>query len=542
LGEFGGFREGNMATPVFGTKLVPTGSVSIDAGVNLDTNGLTGDATAFVRRRLGPPSLSNDFLTAFNAAGVEAQSIVRITNVLDAVAAPPNLTWTTRSGAPAMELTVDDPGPGLGQFVLQTDESGVITWHFAKPAGVAGNGARRYLLVRNTLPPAAAGAQPPPGPATQPPPGPATQPPPGPATQPPRAPVRKPALAAEGAKTIQVLRFPWNPLAGIAHLVVSDWERRNRRYRVRKFTPQNYQIDVPQDFTNSDWASVAKSKGPSLLIIHGTYSLSHTDFGRLPSKFVARMNATYGDRVFAFDHPTLTEDPRQNAQWFLDAMPDGTELDLDIICHSRGGLVSRVLTEKFGELSAGARKINVGSLVFIAAPNRGTALTDANRLADYIEAYTNLINFGPAVPSGAASSIKEILEVLVEIAKLLAVGVAPGLSGLESMLPKGPFLTWLNSGSTGKTRYYALASDFEPLTSPGQKDWLEERIDGIFKPDNNDSIVPTDGVWDPAKPSGFPIPKGDSLILPKGQGVDHGGFFQNPASLAKIGAWLGLKP
>src|SRR5437764_8650090 len=152
------------------------------------------------------------------------------------------------------------------------------------------------------------------------------------------------------------------------------------------------------------------------------------------------MNATYGDRVFAFDHPTLTEDPRQNAQWFLNAMPDGTELDVDIICHSRGGLVSRVLTEKLGELALGNRKIAVGSLVFIAAPNQGTVLTDANHLADYIESYTNLLNFRPAAPAAVAGGIKEILEVLVETAKLLAVGVAPGLSGLESMLPGGPFL------------------------------------------------------------------------------------------------------
>lgn len=509
-----------MATAVLGTRLNPAGSVSIDTGVNLDTNGLSGDATPFVRRQIGPPLLSHDFLAALNAAGVVAESIVHVTNVQDMVATPPNPTWTTRSGKPAMELTVADPGPGRGQFVLQTGESGVVTWHFAKPAGASGNDTRRYLLVRKPPLPPAANTQT--------------------ASPAPAQPAQLVLPGALGAQTIHVLSFPWNPLAAIAHQIVSGWEGRNRRYRVRSFTPQNYQIDSVPDFTDRDWASVAK--GRSLLIIHGTYSLSHTDFGRLPPEFVARMHATYEDRVFAFDHPTLTEDPRQNAQWFLDAMPDGTKLDLDIICHSRGGLVSRVLVEKFGELSAGTRKVNVGNLVFIAAPNRGTALTDANRLADYIEAYTNLINFGPAAPAGAAGSVKEILEVLVEIAKLLAVGVAPGLSGLESMLPNGPFLAWLNSGSTGKTKYCALGSDFEPLGNPGQKDWLEERIDGIFNPDKNDSIVPTDGVRDLTKPSGFPIPAGDSLILQKSQGVDHGGFFQNPDSQVKIAAWLGLKP
>lgn len=72
-----------MATAVLGTRLNPAGSVSIDTGVNLDTNGLSGDATPFPRRQIGPPLLSHDFLGALNAAGVVAQSIVSVGNVQD---------------------------------------------------------------------------------------------------------------------------------------------------------------------------------------------------------------------------------------------------------------------------------------------------------------------------------------------------------------------------------------------------------------------------------------------------------------------------
>jgi hypothetical protein len=490
-------------------ELDPERSVSIDTGVTLDSNGLSGDAEPFVRRQLGAPSLSNDFLAALNRAGIRAQSIVQIKNAQTMID-PPHLDWKTRSSEAAMELTVTAPGPGRGQFVLQTDEWGVSTVHFAKPAATAANGTRRYLLVRNTATPT-------------------RRLPPG---------VQPAVAGVPGTKTIQVLSFSWNPLGDIAHQVVSAWESKNRRYRVRSFTRQNYQVDEVPDFTHSDWAAVAAQPGKrSLLIIHGTFSRSNTDFGRFPPEYVALLNAKYDGRVFAFDHPTLTDDPRQNAQWFLNAMPDSAELDIDIICHSRGGLVSRVLAEKLDELSVGSRKVNVGSLVFIATPNRGTILTNANHLADYIGSYINLLNFGPV--NGA----KEILEVVVEIAKLVAVGVAPGLIGLESMLPGGPFLTWLNSGATGDATYYALASDFEPIANPGASDWSEERIDAIFGTDKNDSIVPTDGVWDPIKPGSFPILETTRrLILPEDLGVDHGGFFQNQESREQIATWLSLAP
>ena len=47
----------------------------------------------------------------------------------------------------------------------------------------------------------------------------------------------------------------------------------------------------------------------------------------------------------AFDHFTLSEDPRQNIQWFFEQLPEDITLDLDVVTHSRGGLVARVLTE-----------------------------------------------------------------------------------------------------------------------------------------------------------------------------------------------------
>ena len=41
-------------------------------------------------------------------------------------------TRSTAAGEPAIELEVPDPGAEWGQFVLHTDEAGVLSWSFAR--------------------------------------------------------------------------------------------------------------------------------------------------------------------------------------------------------------------------------------------------------------------------------------------------------------------------------------------------------------------------------------------------------------------------
>src|SRR5262249_55439551 len=180
----------------------------------------------------------------------------------------------------------------------------------------------------------------------------------------------------------------------------------------------------------------------------------------LPKEFVEALHRAYNGRVFAFDHHTLSHDPKQNVNWLLEQMPDGTALDLDIVCHSRGGLVSRLLAEKQSELVLGGRTIRVGKIVFVGSPNGGTILADASHMGDLIDTYTNLLNFLPD------NGVTEVLDGVITVAKQLAVGAAKGLPGLQSMRPGGDFAKWLNAGPRGDTRYFALASNFTP-SEPG---------------------------------------------------------------------------
>ncbi|MGD8543145.1 MAG: hypothetical protein PVI39_12700, partial [Desulfobacteraceae bacterium] len=97
---------------------------------------------------------------------------------------------------------------------------------------------------------------------------------------------------------------------------------------------------------------VGEGRGPILVFLHGTASSTKGSFGKLWEGQNARgqearkvLGETYGERVFAFEHCSLTQSPIQNAlelASLLDKLlPDGAPLHL--VSHSRGGLVGELL-------------------------------------------------------------------------------------------------------------------------------------------------------------------------------------------------------
>ena len=271
-------------------------------------------------------------------------------------------------------------------------------------------------------------------------------------------------------------------------------------------------------------------KGRALLLVHGTLSRAHTAFGGLSPATVAELCRRYGDRVFAFDHYTMSEDPIQNVRWLVEQIPDGSQLDFDILCHSRGGLVSRVLAERQSEFSLGSRHIAVNRIVFVATPNSGTILTDSQYMGDLLDTYTNLLKFFPT------TGVTEVLEGVVTVAKMLAVGAVGGLPGLQSMLPGGSFLHGFDTAPKGGSTYHALTSDYEP-TAPGLKDWAVNRLtDKIFQKAANDLVVPTLGVYEANGSSCFPIP--NPHVFPPERGISHSGYFADPEAQELILGWL----
>ena len=484
---------------------IPADGRGVDvAGATLTARGLTGTVRAVTTdasdttAALAP---SDALSQALADAGMTPQQSLLITD-----AKPTGEGTRSADGTPTIELQVPDPGEGFAQVAMTRDASGMISWHFAPPlddAPPTRDGSVPAIRTRTftfaTTPVAGEG--------------------------------ERGLLSMIGQKLISVYAFPAGKLLveQLAAKYGEKLELEKTPYRVRTFLPGDYASNAAAVIDDSAWKTLGA--GRALLMIHGTNSRTHTAFGNLPASFVEAMHAQYGGRVFAFDHPTLTHTPRQNIETLLAAMPDGLSLDVDIICHSRGGLVSRVLSEKQDALVLGTRKVRVGSVVFVGAPNAGTALADEAFISEYLDTITNLLNLVPT------NGVTDALGFLLTGVKMVATGLWSGLKGLHSMQPGGEFGQWLNAGSrAADTKYFALASNYTPTHAGLMQLATDKLADKVFKGARNDLVVPTDGVYSSNGSGYFPIT--GEVVFGAGDGVPHTGFFQYPKTVELITAWL----
>jgi hypothetical protein len=478
------------------TTLDPRGGPVRVGSVTLRTPGLVGEANVRppgTEQTRGPEFPIDDLETALRNAGVASQQTIELSAMSKAA-----VEGTTRSPSePAIELEVPDPGPDQGQLVFYRDASGLTTWHLSR--STRGSANRTYLIRRY-------------------------------AAAPRRESGARGQVAAIGKAILKVLVFPLiDPVIGrIADDFVERWEKKNRPHRIRTFTPANYRDAEAPPLEAGDWDTL--SKGRALLMVHGTFSRTGAAFGDLPPEYVQRIFQMYEGRVFSFDHPTLSVDPEQNAEQFVRSVPAEATLELDIVCHSRGGLVSRVLAEKPSQLPVGSGNLSVRKVIFVATPNAGTLLADTRRVGDFIDTYTNLLNLLPS------TGVTDVFEAIIAVLKQVAVATVKGLPGLQSMLPEGDFLQGMNRGQKDRKEYFALTSNFEP-TDPGLKAFAEDRLlDAVFDAAENDLVVPTAGVYERNGSGFFPIT--DRQVFSADAGIAHTGFFANAAAREKILDWL----
>jgi hypothetical protein len=255
---------------------------------------------------------------------------------------------------------------------------------------------------------------------------------------------------------------------------------------------------------------------------------------------MGQLDALYGHRLFAFNHPTTSEDPKQNASWFLDQVPAGMTLDLDILCHSRGGIVARELTQNAKVLCPRVT-CNVGKVVFVGVPNDGTALLDGNNIVHLFDRLTSATSLATSL---LPPHIAELLDGVILGVKLLAHGGLAGLRGLKALVPGGAYLKSLNAPGPMTTQYFAIAADYEPKASGSLPQVVKmgafnQFMDAVFKQEPNDLTVPTDGVAEPAGGGpGFPIPAGRCIRYPSTEGVWHHTYFEAGETNTTLVKWL----
>jgi pimeloyl-ACP methyl ester carboxylesterase len=432
---------------------------------------------------------------------VEAQIEITIENPVEVPLT--GVSGRAAGGPPEREIEVEVPPPPAdhGQMVLYQDESGAVTWSFQVPEEETeptdrGLGARLYRIRQPSARAGAADGR---------------------------------LLGGLVNKAIKVLNFPIfeEGVGKVANHFAGKWETKKRPYKVRWFRPEGYEKPAETGLEPADWRAMKGER--VLLMVHGTFSQCHTGMGAFPHQFMKDLAARYDNRIVGFDHLTVSKTPTQNVEQFISMLPEDVDVEFDIICHSRGGLVSRVLAEKQSELSIGARAVSVKKVIFVATPNNGTRLADVDHFDRLIDGYTNILSLIPA--PGAV----EVMETVIAVAKQLAVNALKGLTGLSCMVPDEKYLKKLNEGPPTDSKYFAMASNFEPSEAGALLYLRDALMDEIFGVDN-DLIVPTNGVFEANGSKKFPI--ADIHSYPAADGIQHSGFFANKAVTQQMTTWL----
>ena len=191
--------------------------------------------------------------------------------------------------------------------------------------------------------------------------------------------------------------------------------------------------------------------GRTLVFVHGTFSNADNMLGEFAATphGKAFLNAAHGgerkyDNIVFFEHATLAVSPVINALE-LGRFMAGSSGQIDVIAHSRGGLIVRWWLEAFGKslVLSPDKPVHV---VFAGSPLHGTSLAAPDKLQHAMSLFSNIGTFaaGTMKLAGAANPFlwvaSSLIEVIVSVTGTLAntalldafVALIPGLSGQSS--------------------------------------------------------------------------------------------------------------
>lgn len=310
-----------------------------------------------------------------------------------------------------------------------------------------------------------------------------------------------------------------------------------------------------------------------LLWVHGTFSSTVGGFGELTVTPWGQglLTAALGryDAVLGFDHRTMSRDPAHNAGDLLDALATLSRrqpIEIDAVCHSRGGLVLRSLIEQL--LPRSGLAIKVRRAVFVAATNRGTELARPDNWETLVDLVTNLSAITSQVlslfPAAAAAATigDEIIDTIGDFVKyLVEVAVkerrAPGIAAMD---PAGDFVAEINRTQAGQPLpgdidCYAIVSDFyaklldsgehEPKEMPKRLAFI--LADGVIdrlmrgagaKPVPNDLVVDVASMTEIDTAVGGYVK--DVLDFGRNALVYHTNYFLRPETVGRVAQWLRL--
>lgn len=253
------------------------------------------------------------------------------------------------------------------------------------------------------------------------------------------------------------------------------------------------------------WQPMARSvQGPVLLLVHGTFSstsMFSDELGATPAgRALLQRWQGYG-AMLGFDHATLSVSPWINALELMRGLA-GVRGPIDIVCHSRGGLVVAWLLC--------VQAVPVRKVVFVGSPLTGTSLASPYRLRaalDMLANYAQAVSLvgdaaSIALPLAAgAAGIARIFGKTLRLGSSLpiadaAVALVPGLAAQQRTSDNLELRQLFAADWKTQPQLAAIGANFRPdESSEGWKFWrrftniggqlLHSAADLVFDEDND---------------------------------------------------------
>ena len=304
---------------------------------------------------------------------------------------------------------------------------------------------------------------------------------------------------------------------------------------------------------------------PILVFLHGTASSTEGSFGdlwRTSGDTLTKVFNHYDDQVLAFQHHTLSLSPIENALELLGSLKkmlggdaDRASIQLDIVSHSRGGLVGEVLcrgtaisqrafdeddlslfsTDGYERDKQALTELNklmslvdlkISKFIRVACPARGTTLA-GGRLDRYLSGMVNVVG----ETTGLGNS------VLFDSLSTLMLGVIKKrtepqeVPGLEAMMPGSPTVKLLNRPDIKLTAdLHVLGGDISPS---GIWHRLKVFLTDLYYQEDHDLVVNSIAML-----GGAPRINPVQYWLDEGAKVNHFLYFNNNATVSRLEAAL----
>jgi len=282
-----------------------------------------------------------------------------------------------------------------------------------------------------------------------------------------------------------------------------------------------------------------------LLFVHGIFSSIQGAFSDLFNTTVLTQLLTrYNNHVYGYDHYTLAKRPVQNALDLLKALPPDANLSVDIICHSRGGLIVRSLLAS--QIAAGSEPLlfdidsarqgrigSVGRVLFVAAANQGSLLASQDHIGDFMQvmlALARLEGYAVLLPELVFSAVKEVNKLRL-------------MPSVQDLANTSAFVQALNNGTTPinpQQGWYSMAANYGLNLNPlFDLAVLVDRT--LMAGQSNDLVVPFPGV---SQQPAVPITNRLDFVSndTSQHEVYHINFFRNPGVQAHINNWFTAPP